>query len=77
MTYEHGQSHYMDTGWARQRRGLPGSGRPRAGLLLPEPDQPEHSQGGSILPEGLQTVSNLQTVPGDQRILNLVKANQE
>jgi len=70
MTFEHGNPNYMDTGWARQRRGLPGSGRPRAGLLLPEPDQPGHSEGGTILPEGLQAVPDLQKIHGAAGILN-------
>ena len=64
MTSDHGKPYDMDTGWTRQRRDLPGSGRPRAGLLLPEPDQPEHSKGGTILPEGLQAVPDLQKLHG-------------
>ena len=69
MTFDHGEPHDMDTGWARQRRDMPGSGQPRAGLLLPEPDQPENSQGGSILPEGFQRVPYLQKIHGAAGIL--------
>ena len=62
--FEHCKHHHLDTGWARKRRDVPGSGQPRARLLLPEPDQPEHPEGGSILPEGLQTMPDLQKLHG-------------
>jgi hypothetical protein len=39
-------------------------------LLLPEPDQPEHTEGGSILPEGLPTMSDLQKLHGAAGTLN-------
>ncbi len=62
--FEHGKHHHLDTGRPWKRRDVPGSGQSRARLLLPEPDQPEHSEGGSILPERLQTVPDLQKLHG-------------
>ena len=47
---DYGKFHRMDTG-REWKRDVPGFGEPRAGLLLLEPDEPEHSEGRSILPE--------------------------
>ena len=62
----------MDTEWAWQRGDLPGSGRPRTRLLLPEPDQPQHPESRSILPEGFQAVPHLQALSGEVGNLRII-----
>ena len=72
MTFEHGWLHDMDTGWAWKRGDLPGSGRSRARLLLPEPDQFQHPESGSVLPAGLPRMPHLQTISGDVANLRII-----